>query len=147
MTGGIALLLLETHWWPGRGLPAFIGLGLLFAGMYQSLGGGGNINYALPVSFTLTTITLIVFFAYLPKSPVWKQLSRDLRARASISQMVPTTQLQGRTGTVQTSLRPYGVALIEGYPVSVLTEGDFLEPGTSIVITHIDGDRIVVEPV
>jgi membrane-bound serine protease (ClpP class) len=147
MTIGIALLLLETHLWPGRGLPAFIGLGLLFAGMFQSLGGGGNISYALPVSLTLTTITLIGFFAYLPKSPVWKQLSREMRARHNATPLASSGQFMGKSGKTQTSLRPYGVVEIDGYSVSVLTEGDFLEPGISVIVTQIDGDRIVVEAV
>jgi membrane-bound serine protease (ClpP class) len=147
MTGGIGLLLLETHLWPGRGLPAFVGLGLLFAGMYQSLGGGGNMAYALPVSLTLTTITLVGFFAYLPKSPVWKQLSRELRTRQHAPPLANSTHFLGKHGTTQTSLRPYGVVEIDGYSVSVLTEGDFLEPGTHVSVTQVVGDRIVVETV
>jgi membrane-bound serine protease (ClpP class) len=57
-----------------------------------------------------------------------------------------STHFIGKHGVTQTSLRPYGVVEIDGYSVSVLTEGDFLEPGTHVSVTQVVGDRIVVEP-
>jgi membrane-bound serine protease (ClpP class) len=105
--------------------------------------------FALSVSSFLTLITVIAFFAYLPKSPVWKQIGRDLRQRSQ-----PTLSfyrenpehLLGRAGITQTPLRPFGVVEIDGQPVEVLTEGDFLEPGVPVFVTQVEGSRIVVEP-
>jgi membrane-bound ClpP family serine protease len=39
------------------------------------------------------------------------------------------------------------VVLIQGRQLTVVTEGDFLEPGVEVQITEIVGDRIVVDPV
>ena len=37
--------------------------------------------------------------------------------------------------------------VIEGRQLTVVTEGDFLEPGIAVQITEIIGDRIVVDPI
>lgn len=39
LIGGVALLLIETHLLPGRGIAALLGFGLVFGGMYLSLTG------------------------------------------------------------------------------------------------------------
>ena len=44
-------------------------------------------------------------------------------------------------------LRPAGMAKIGDEYVDVVTEGDFIEPGTSIQVIEVEGTRIVVKKV
>ncbi len=147
---GLALLLLEIHVVPGRGMTGMAGLLLLFLGMFWSLGGSRNVAFALPISSILAVVALLAFFAYLPKSPVWKQLGQQMRHQANQGQTPgagAAVGAIGQQGIVISPLRPYGMAEIGGVRQEVVTEGDFLTEGTPIVISGIEGDRIIVEQV
>ncbi|MBI1995669.1 MAG: hypothetical protein HYS66_04275 [Deltaproteobacteria bacterium] len=50
----------------------------------------------------------------------------------------------GKGGTAISPLRPAGIAEIDGERVDVVSDGEFLEPGVPIVVTRVDGNRIVV---
>jgi membrane-bound serine protease (ClpP class) len=43
-------------------------------------------------------------------------------------------------------LRPAGVATIGGRRVDVLTEGEFVNAGTPVRVTRVEGARIFVQP-
>ena len=147
---GLALLLLEIHVVPGSGMTGMGGMLLLFLGMFWSLGGTRNVVFALSVSSVLAVVALLAFFAYLPKSPVWKQLGQQMRHQANQGQTPgagATIGAIGQQGIVISPLRPYGMAEIAGVRQEVVTEGDFLTEGTPIIISGIEGDRIIVERV
>ncbi len=50
----------------------------------------------------------------------------------------------GATGRSLTTLHPGGTADFSGSRVSVVTAGEFLESGTPVVVTAVEGARIVV---
>jgi len=52
--------------------------------------------------------------------------------------------LVGKTGTASSMLRPSGTAVIDGRKYSVVTGGEFLDPGSMIVVTRVEGNRIKV---
>jgi membrane-bound serine protease (ClpP class) len=41
-------------------------------------------------------------------------------------------------------LRPAGIATIDGARVDVVSDGAFIEAGAAVVVTRVDGNRIVV---
>jgi membrane-bound serine protease (ClpP class) len=147
LLGGLALLLIETHLLPGHGMPAAFGLILLFAGMFLALGGNERAGFALGVSTVLTVTAVFAFFAYLPKSPVWKKLGQEMQQRSELGYRSSESQmyLLGRSGVAVTVLRPSGIAQIDGQRVDVVTEGDFLDAGVPVVVTEVEGIRVVVE--
>jgi membrane-bound serine protease (ClpP class) len=53
----------------------------------------------------------------------------------------------GLSGTAQTTLRPAGKAEFEGQVLDVVTQGDYIDPGTSIRVVGVDGLRVIVERV
>ena len=55
--------------------------------------------------------------------------------------------LVGKKGTAQSVLRPAGIAVIEGERVDVVTEGTFVDAGSSIEVLSADGHRVVVREV
>lgn len=144
---GLALLLAEIHVVPGRGMAAIGGLLFLFLGMFTSLGGLRDAAFSLSVSSLLTIVTLLAFFAYLPKSAVWKQIGREMRQRAALAAGVGDAHASflGRQGVLVTGLHPYGVAQIDGVQLEVVTEGEFLSPGTPIIVSRVEGNRVVVD--
>ena len=48
-------------------------------------------------------------------------------------------------GTASTTLRPAGKAIFAGQPVDVMSDGTFIEAGTSVRVTLIEGAKVVVE--
>jgi membrane-bound serine protease (ClpP class) len=50
----------------------------------------------------------------------------------------------GKSGTAHTPLRPAGIAVFDGERVDVVSDGEFIDAGTPIVVIRVDGNRIVV---
>ena len=55
--------------------------------------------------------------------------------------------LLNQTGTAFSTLRPSGKAHINGELVDVVSEGDFIDPGTNIEVVEVAGNRVVVRAV
>jgi membrane-bound serine protease (ClpP class) len=53
--------------------------------------------------------------------------------------------LVGRSGVADTALRPTGKVLVDGRRLDVVSDGDFVEPGTSVTVVSVDGSRIIVQ--
>jgi membrane-bound serine protease (ClpP class) len=50
----------------------------------------------------------------------------------------------GKTGTAISPLRPAGIAEFDGARVDVVSDGGFVDAGSRIEVTRVDGNRIVV---
>jgi len=53
-------------------------------------------------------------------------------------------ELLHQTGVAQSTLRPCGIAVINGQRVDVVTEGGLIEKGAAIKVVAIEGMRVVV---
>ncbi len=53
----------------------------------------------------------------------------------------------GAIGTCSTDLRPAGTVMVEGEPLDVVTEGNFLKQGSIVKIINVDGSRILVRQI
>jgi membrane-bound serine protease (ClpP class) len=53
----------------------------------------------------------------------------------------------GKHGQTLSTLRPAGIAMIEGARVDVVSEGEMIEAGERIQVMRVDGNRIVVRRV
>lgn len=54
--------------------------------------------------------------------------------------------LLGQHGVTLTPMRPAGMVELAGRPMSVLTDGEYLERGTPVRVVKVEGGRIVVAP-
>lgn len=52
---------------------------------------------------------------------------------------------KGKIGVADTPLRPSGVAVIDGNRVNVQSQGEFIQKGSKIIVTEIDGMKIIVK--
>ncbi|HEY3332048.1 MAG TPA: NfeD family protein [Capsulimonadaceae bacterium] len=147
---GVALFFVETHLFPGHGLSAAAGLVLIFAGMFFALGGThSNAIFSLTGAVLVTFGSLAAFFMYLPRSRVWRKIGQNSQQRASegyVSSQDYTGYI-GATGIAVTLLRPSGTAEVNGERLSVVSEGDFVQPGARVEVTFVAGNRIVVREI
>lgn len=144
---GIALLLLETHVFPGHGVSAFAGLVLIFVGMFYALGGVQTGAIYSASAALLTSIAVVAaFFLYLPRSRVWHKLGQPMRQTATAGYVSSDdyTGFVGHVGTTVTALRPSGTADVEGIRLAVVSEGDFVPAGAPVQVVLVQGSRVVV---
>lgn len=80
----------------------------------------------------------------LAKSPV--ALKSELsKSNGNVSQDLSLTELIGKEGVVTSILRPAGKARIEGKRYDVVSTGDYIDKDTTVYVTAVDGNRIVVK--
>jgi membrane-bound serine protease (ClpP class) len=155
------LVLLELVFFPGVIMVAALGTALMFGALFFAM---VDFYPAQPItiSFDLlvrpminlgiaivaTILSIAVIARFLPDLPVFRRLflSAQSSAGSSIPLAVSPTLAAGDTGVAQTTLRPSGKAVFGPTLADVVTDGQFLEPGTPVRILSVSSGRIVVEP-
>lgn len=151
---GLVLLVLEIFVIPGFGLAGVLGIGALLAGLSLSfVGAGATWEFILKAagrvvfSLLLALAASLALLRFLPRLPFGRRLILETGLAAGqgyTSASERDTTWLGKSGTALSPLRPAGIAEIEGERVDVVSEGEFIDFGASIVVTRVDGNRIVV---
>ena len=110
---------------------------------------GGNaaaLNW-LAVSIVAAVAIFALLIKYLPSNPAWNLfVLKDKQENSEGYSVTPDmTQYAGKTGVALTTLRPAGIALIEGVRTDVVTFGDYIDAGTNIVVVRVEGSKIFVK--
>jgi len=80
----------------------------------------------------------------LARSPL--ALKKSLSKQEGVtSQDKDLQELIGKTGTVINDLRPAGKAIIDNKRLDVVSEGDYIDKDATIIVSSVDGNRIVVK--
>jgi membrane-bound serine protease (ClpP class) len=154
VASGLVLLTVEIFVTPGFGLPGVLGIAALLSGLSFSLvGGGATWDFILKAasrvifSLLLAVVASLVLLRYLPRLPFGKKLILETGLGAGEGYASPPEtdrQWLGKAATAVSPLRPSGIAEFDGERVDVVSDGEFIEPGARIVVTRVDGNRIVV---
>jgi len=151
---GLVLLAVEIFVTPGFGLAGVLGIAGLLGGLSLSLIGAdatwefilravGRVVFSLLVAL----VGSLVLLRYLPRLPFGRRLILETGLTAGEGHTsAPERDLSwlGKSGTTVSPLRPAGIAEIEGERVDVVSDGEFIESGAQIVVSRVDGNRIVV---
>ncbi|MBI2230160.1 MAG: nodulation protein NfeD [Deltaproteobacteria bacterium] len=151
---GLVLLVLEIFVTPGFGVAGALGIAALLGGLSLSLfGAGASWEFILKAvsrvvfSLLIALIASLVTLRFLPRLPFGRRLILEtgLLAGAGGGSAPESDRMWlGKGGTAISPLRPAGIAEIEGERVDVVSDGELIEPGVPIVVTRVDGNRIVV---
>jgi membrane-bound serine protease (ClpP class) len=151
---GLMLLVLEVFVIPGFGVAGALGIVALLAGLSLSLiGGGATGEFVLKAvgrvvfSLLIALIASLVTLRFLPRLPFGRRLILEtglLAGAGGGSAPESDRNWLGKSGTALSPLRPAGIAEIEGKRVDVVSDGELIEPGVPVVVTRVDGNRIVV---
>jgi len=163
---GLILLGVEIFILPGFGVTGISGVLLILAGVglatmekapstseEWSLFAVQLFKYGLSLVASGLVVALVA--RYLPKIPYANRLmlappTEGEGAEAELTMLPGAEQaaaLLGQVGTATSMLRPAGMARFGEQYVDVVTEGDFIEPGTPIQVIEVEGNRIVVKRV
>jgi membrane-bound serine protease (ClpP class) len=66
------------------------------------------------------------------------------RLRGSSRPPVNRNTWLGKNGSAFSPLHPAAIVMIDGQRVDVVSDGEFIDAGIPIVVTRVDGNRIVV---
>lgn len=124
-------------------------IGLAFSGLSIYLGfrdGSGFGYMMLAANLTLFPIALWAALYFLKRSPMIHRVEMQGGTQDS-PDAPPLTHLLGQSGTALTPLRPAGAAMIGQDRIDVVTEGKFVDANTPVKVIHVEGSRVVVEPV
>ena len=151
---GLVLLAVEIFVIPGFGIVGAAGIAALLAGLAMSLVGAGAtpsvIGAALgrvAISAAVAMATSILVLQFLPRVPIGRRLMLETALGAEEGYAsAPDRDLSrlGRAGHALSPLRPAGFADIDGERIDVVSEGEMIEAGAPVVVTRVDGNRIVV---
>ncbi|CAN5728861.1 NfeD family protein [soil metagenome] len=108
----------------------------------------------LLIAMITAGVLIGVLARYLPRTSLYRRfvLSTDLPSGPSLAgaprQFLPALGVApGAEGTALTMLRPSGKARFADHVVDVVTEGDFVAPGTAVEVASVDGMRVVVKAI
>lgn len=162
VTVGLAFLAVEMFVLPGFGVAGFAGITLMAIGMILSFQ-----DFVLPRpdvpweaellqknvitvlgSFLGAAVLIMIFFRFiLPKFSMVVSgpfLSATL-AHSHVDSDADATVSVGDIGVVVKPLRPAGSVRIDSNIYDVISDGEFIHKGQSVVITEIRGNRIMVD--
>jgi len=150
---GVILFLLELTPIPTFGTGAVLGVIGIFLGIFLAL--AGDLSTITPDRLKDTTVTLAtsligliiivgLIFKYAPGWP-WLKKFVNQTVSGNINHIIAEKKLLiGKEGTAITPLRPAGTALIDGKKVDVVTEGEFILPGSGILVIDTPANKVLV---
>jgi membrane-bound serine protease (ClpP class) len=160
---GFVLLAIEILIIPGFGFTGIAGIVCLVMGFTFSLIGNEGFDFSLTskgdIFSSLSTVliamagSLILFFTLgrsLMKTSRFNKLVLKNVMHASqgyVSSDTSSTVRKGDTGIAFTSLRPSGKVDMNGYIFPASAETGFIEKGKEVVVTGMDGIRILVREI
>ena len=140
---GFGLMVVEMYV-PGFGLPGISGILLMLGGIF--------LMQPTPLQ-ALILIVILVLLLGAAFSIAMRSISKGRLSRSKLvlneelnagSEEQDLTYRIGKTGKTHTSLRPAGIAEFDGVKLNVVSDGDFVAQGKTIVVLRVEGNRIVV---
>jgi membrane-bound serine protease (ClpP class) len=154
MSIGALLIALELFVIPGTSVAGLGGILALVAGLGMTLvGAGATVSTVIgalgrvAISILLALAGALALLRLLPRLPFGRDLVLESGMQAELGYVsTPDSdhRLLGRVGTALSPLRPSGIAEIDGARVDVVSDGGFVDAGSSIQVIRVDGNRVVV---
>jgi len=142
---GIVLIGIEFYM-PGFGVPGISGV--ICAGVGVFLTGRTASDriivgvIAIVVIAVMLVISIIVFNSKKVKSPI--KLDTEVPGKDLFIDGKDMEYLVGKKGVAGTDLKPSGKGEFDGVKLDILSQGDYIKKGATLVITEIKNNKIFV---
>lgn len=140
---GLILLLLEIFVVPGTSFFGVVGGILIVVSVWQSYAIMGAQTGNIVVVATSILIAVVVGFAL--KSNTWNRMMLKTNIEGRVNELNQTELHVGDTGKAISRVSPAGTALFHENLYEVHTNGDFIDPETTLVITKMEDNKIYVK--
>jgi membrane-bound serine protease (ClpP class) len=151
---GVILIAVEVLVIPGTSVAGFAGVIAMVAGLAMVLvGAGATVPIVIQalgrvaLSVLVALVGSVLLLRLLPQLPFGRRLILDTGMTSGlgwVSAPASDHQWLGQSGTATSPLRPAGIAPVGGKRLDVVSDGPFIEAGAPVVVTRVDGNRIVV---
>ena len=145
---GLALLLAEVFIIPGFGIAGVLGLAALFGSIFLSTPDPSTAVQSLVIAIIGAAVLIFIVFRFTPGRKVFKRLVLDMEEtpeKGYVAAKQGLVSLIGKQGIAKTTLRPSGTAEFDDAFVDVVTSGEYIEEGTPIIVTNVEGMRVIVK--
>lgn len=145
---GLAFIIIEMHV-PGFGLPGIIGVLLLVAGVI--LCARTPLQALILILIILAVLGLVLVFVY--RSASRGKLSKNIVLSDTLGEDIAFSgvddlgYLIGSEGVALTPLRPSGTADFSGIKLDVISNGEYIKKGSTVVVDKVRGNIIIVKQV
>lgn len=143
---GSGLIILEAFI-PGFGVAGIFGIILEVVALWATWRLHGVPTALIALLAVLILIGFAIFLSY--RSAMNGRLSRSpliLKETETADAVAPPEQWIGQEGITVTSLRPAGQIDINGVRLNAASSGDFVQKGTAVLVTGMEGDHLVIRP-
>ena len=139
--------MLEAFVFVGFGVPGMIAIILVAWGIMLLAVDITQLTAALAIGLIITIVFLLVGVRLMGRYKMWYKLTVQYKQQNKDGYVAPSQDLgkyTGMEGVALTPLRPAGAAEIAGERLDVVTEGDFIPVGAKVIVSKVEGLRVVV---
>ncbi len=140
---GLIFLLLEMLVIPGTTVAGVVGFACVVIAVWAAFSTHGTSAGLITLGITVFLSALALFYAL--KSKTWKKLSLETRNEAKVNVIDENNVKPGDVGIALSRLAPAGTVEINGEQYEAHTYGEFLNPGTQVVVDKIEFNKIFVK--
>ena len=142
-TAGILVIFAEILI-PSGGLLSMVASGFIFYSLYLVFAISTNTGiFVLIADLIIVPAAVFMGFRLLAISPV--TLKTKLSDESGVNAQKPGLEdLVGREGVTLSTLRPSGIAILEGKRVDVVSRGEYLEKSSEIIVLSVTGNQVIV---
>ena len=143
---GVLLIIIEAFM-PGFGVPGICGILSFVASVIMMAPDMGTGVRSFLIALVGSVVIVAVALRFLSRSKYWDRLSLTLslgKEGGYISQKEDYAAYIGRKGRAMTALRPAGIVVLDdGKKLDVVSDGEFIEKDSAVVIAAVDGPKIL----
>lgn len=143
---GCGLLILEVFI-PSGGLLSFFSFVALVASMIVAFNRSTTTGLSF-MAIALLAVPLAIGLGLMlwPKTPMGKAILGELPTEEETRPDDPRRTLVGRVGVAQSLMLPSGAVLIDGRLFDAVSQGIAIDPGQTVVVVEVRGNRVMVRP-
>ena len=140
---GFIFLVVELFFVPGFSVPGLAGLAMIGYGIFRARIAYGTSGVLVTVAVSAVAAIILVRVAL--RSRTVRRIGLDYNEKEAKA-VDDYSFLVGKKGTALTTLRPSGTAFIDGNRYNVVTDGEYIEKDSHLVVSAVEGTRIIVSP-
>lgn len=131
---------------PGGVIGAIGGIALIAAALvgFQAFGIQGGMLSSIAI-IVLAGVCIVLWVKYFPKTRMGRHLT--LQDDGKSFKAPDLKALAGKEGVALSTLRPAGIARIDGQRVDVVADGSWIDAGRAIRVVQVEGPRVMVREI
>lgn len=140
---GLALIVAEVLF-PSFGVLSVLATASIAAALVVAFREGAGVPF-LVATGVLVPLVIALGLKVFPRSPMGRRMIAEglsFEGRAAFDER--DLRLAGKSGTVESPLRPSGIARIDGRRVDVVSRGEPIGAGEQVRVVEVTGNRVVV---